>query len=96
MRITLTLLAGAVALSACTAMGPRYSRIEAIEYCQQKTREASGVTGTGTVGASSSNGPFIGLTLNIPITGLQGLTPDQYFNNCMDNLAANGQISEGS
>lgn len=96
MRLGIITIAGFVALSACTTMGGQYSRGEAIEHCEEKMRLASGPTGEATIGANSRTGPHMGLSLNFPLTGLQGRTPEQYFNACMDNLAATGQITEGS
>lgn len=88
--------AGLAVLSACTTMGPQFTRAAAIEHCQEKTRQAVGPTGEVSIGANSQTGFGWGARINIPITGTRGMTPEQYYNNCMDNLAANGQISEGS
>jgi len=96
MRLSIIAVSGLVALTACAPIGGQFSRGEAIEHCQEKTRLASGPTGAATIGANSRTGPHMGVSINIPLTGLRGGTPEQYFNACMDNLAATGQITEGS
>ena len=84
-----------VIVAACTPTLEMMTRNEAISFCQNEAREAAGPTGTASVGVNSVSGPSFGLSLNFSDAYLRGLSPEQVFENCMSELAANGQIVEG-
>jgi len=94
MRIAVVFLLGFLA-AACTTIPQSMTRTEAIALCQEKAREAAGPTGKATVGANSNTGPFFGLQLSFSDAFIRGLNPDVVFENCMNDLAAKGVISEG-
>ena len=96
MKTGALLAVGLAVTAACTPVYESYTRIEAIEFCQQKAREAAGPTGEATVGVNSRTGPNFGLSINLSDDYLRGRDPAQVYEQCMTNLAARGQISEGS
>lgn len=96
MRKTIWISAVCGGLAACAPNLPMYSRADAIDYCQEQARQAAGPTGSVTIGANSSSGPFLGAQINLSDAYLRGLDPAVVYENCMNQLAANGQISEGS
>ncbi len=86
-------LAGAALLAACTPTLETMTRAEAIDMCKARASDgARTTTGNLTLGVNSHTGPTFGAGIGI------NLTPKPYdvtFENCMTELAANGQIVEG-
>ena len=83
----------AVTLAACTTTYETMSRSEAIEMCREQAAEAAQVvSGNASVGVNSVSGPSFGLGIGINLTP----RPEaQTYEECMSELAANGQIVEG-
>jgi len=81
-----------LALFACTPTLETMSRAEAIAFCRAEADEAAQVlSGDASVGVNSRTGPSVGLGLSINLTPRpRAVTYDQ----CMTELAANGQIVE--
>lgn len=94
-RFGLLIVSGAFVLSACTPVLDTMTRTEAINMCQEKARGATQPTGQATVGVNTITGPSFGLSLNFSDAYIRGLDPAVVYEECMTELAANGQIVEG-
>ena len=80
------------ALFACTSTLETMSRSEAIAYCQDKAvNDAQVVSSEASVGVNSNTGPSVGLGFSINLTPRPQA---QTYEQCMNQLAANGQIVE--
>ena len=89
MRLTIPVLI-LVAAAACTPQTMTYS--EAVEHCQGEARKAAGPTGEASVGIGTGGTSF-GLSVEISDKWIRGLDPEVVYNQCLDDLRAQGRIS---
>jgi hypothetical protein len=76
--IALTLVA-----AACTPVPPTPE--QAAQMCEERARAAQGPTGNVTIGASSSDGPFVGAAIGITGDFLAGRDPLEVYSECVFN-----------
>mgnify|MGYP001036495993 CR=1 FL=1 len=88
------LLVPAVFFAACTPTLETMTHADAVAMCQAQADEAAQVvSGTASAGVNSATGPTFGLGLSLNLTPRPRA---QTFEACMNDLAANGQIVEGT
>jgi hypothetical protein len=56
---------------------------EAARVCEQRARDAQGPTGEVAVGASSGDGPFLGLEIGLSSDYLSGRDPFEVYDSCV-------------
>ena len=80
-------------VAGCESTLQTYSNAEAVALCEDKARSAAGPRGELEFGVGTE-GPSAGLSLSFDEAFLSGRDPKAVYNECLDQLRANGQIVE--
>ena len=75
------LAAGALLLAACEPIP--VDPLQVARACEERARAAQGPTGSVTIGASSSDGPFVGTEIGLSGDYIAGRDPLEVYESCV-------------
>ncbi|PJI85337.1 hypothetical protein BC777_3338 [Yoonia maricola] len=84
----LTVILGALLVSACTPMTPE----RAADICEERAQAAQGPDVGVAVGANSNTGPFASAGISISLDALRGRDPVAVYDSCVLDLTGEAPI----